>query len=648
MRGSWALGVMIVSREVAAPSVEIARDRSERWIAVLVAAVGFVVYLNSLAGGFVSDDRFLILEHPYTRDAGLMPRIFTAGHYAGQGGYRPLVTLSFSLNHLVGGLEPKGYHLVNVLLHAVNSALVFLLVLRLFDSRVAAGMAGALFAAHPIHAEAVAWISGRAELLGAAMFLAGWLLYLRATMGGRLRSWPFAASLAAFFLGLLCKEHVLVLPVALLLTEVLRARATGEAVGARWISRGALWRCAAYIAVALAYFAFRHALYERPFMRVPSQIGHYDNPLVSVGPLERACTAVCILGDYVRLLVWPRVLSADYSFDQVRTAGGLGEPAVIAALLVLLALLLCGGLSFWRGGRAWFGIAFFFLSVVPTSNLLVLIGVIQAERLLYLPSLGFCMVAGLLWARAWEGCARRVRRGAVAVVGAAALLGLAARTLARNADWRDEATLWKATAETAPRSVKAQINHGDHLLKEGKTDGAIAAFRKALSIDAGSEEAILNLGAALARKGAVIEAVTLYRGGVVAHPDCAALHLNLGVLEAGLGDLLAAEASFRRAVALAPTNAVARFNLALALSRRDQLDEAVREYCAAVEADPEYPDAWNGLGAVYMKKGGLREAKEAVGRALSLRPDYEDALHNMRLIRDRETGQSPAPRGPVP
>jgi len=638
-----------VGREVAVPTVEIARDQSERWIAVLVAAVGFVVYLNSLAGGFVTDDRFLILEHPYTRDTALMPRIFTAGHYAGQGGYRPLVTLSFALNHLVGDVEPAGYHLVNVLLHAINSALAFLLVLRLFDSRAVAGMAGALFAVHPIHAEAVAWISGRAELLGAAMFLAGWLLYLRATMGGRLRAWPLAASLAAFFLGLLCKEHVLVLPVALLLTEVLRARATGGAGGPRWISRGALLRCAAYIVVALAYFAFRHALYERPFMRVPSQIGHYDNPLVSVGPLERACTAIWILADYVRLLVWPRVLSADYSFDQVRIAGGLGEPAVIAALLVLLALLLCGGLSFWRGGRAWFGIAFFFLSIVPTSNLLVLIGVIQAERLLYLPSLGFCMVAGLLWARAWEGgAARRMRRGAVAVACAAALLGLVARTLARNADWRDEATLWKATAETAPRSVKAQINHGDHLLKEGKTDGAIAAFRRALAIDAGSEEAILNLGAALARKGAVTEAVTLYRGGVRSHPDCAALHLNLGVLEAGFGDLLAAEASFRRAVALAPTNAVARFNLALALSRRDQLDEAVREYRAAVEADPEYPEAWNGLGAVYMKKGGLREAKEAVGRALSLRPDYEDALHNMRLIHESGAGRNPAPRGPVP
>jgi len=637
---------MIVSRAGAAPTAEIARDRSERWIAALVAVVGLVVYLNSLAGGFVSDDRFLILEHPYTRDAALMPRIFTAGHYAGQGGYRPLVTLSFALNHLVGGLEPAGYHLVNVLLHAINSALAFLLVLRLFDSRAVAGMAGALFAVHPIHAEAVAWISGRAELLGAAMFLAGWLMYLRATMEGRLRSWSFAASLAAFFLGLLCKEHVLVLPVALLLTEVLRARATG---GARWISRGALWRCAAYIAVALAYFAFRHALYERPFMRVPSEIGHYDNPLVSVGPLERACTAIRILCDYVRLLVWPRVLSADYSFDQIRIARGPGDPTVIAASLVLLALLLYGGFSFWRRGRAWFAIAFFFLSVVPISNLLVLIGVIQAERLLYLPSLGFCMFAGLLWARAWDGgAARRMRRGAVAVVGAAALLGLAARTLARNADWRDEATLWKATAKAAQRSVKAQINHGNHLLKEGRTDDAIAAFRKALSIDAGSEEAILNLGAALARKGAVIEAVTLYRGSAVAHPNCASLHLNLGVLEAGLGDLAGAEASFRSAVALAPTNALARFNLALALSRRGLLDEAVREYRAAVEADPGYPEAWNGLGAVFIKKGGLREAEEMVRRALSLRPDYEDALHNMRLIRDRKTGRSPAAPAPVP
>lgn len=634
--------------EGAAAAGEIERDRPMRWQVLLIATVGFAVYLNSLGGGFVSDDRFLILEHPYTRDSALLPKIFTSGHYLGQGGYRPLVTLSFALNHIVGGLDPTGYHLVNVLLHAVNSALVFLLVLRLFDSRVAAGVGGALFAVHPIHAEAVAWISGRAELMGASMFLGAWLLYLRATSRDPLKAWPFAASLAVFFLGLLCKEHVLVLPVALFLTELLKAR---DADGMRWVRRispAVLWRCAAFAAVAVAYFAFRHALYARPFMRVPSQIGYYDNPLVLAGAVERACTAIWILCDYVRLLFWPRVLSADYSFDQVPIASGPGEPAVIAATVVLMAALLCAAASFWRGGRLWFGILFFFLCIVPTSNLLVLIGVIQAERLLYLPSLGFCMAVGLTCARAWAWAANRHTGRRLAMAGAIALSVLVARTLARNSDWRDEAALWGATAISAPRSVKAQINYGGHCLKEGKTDAAIAAFRRALAIDPASSDAVLNLGAALAQKGAVIEAVTLYRGGIRSHPDSAALRLNLGVTEAALGDFASAEDSFRRAVALAPANAVARFNLALALSRRGALDEAVREYRVAVESDPTYPEAWNGLAAAYMKMGRMEVAKEAVGRALGLRPDYSEALHNMRLIREWEGARSPIAPAPAP
>lgn len=620
----------------AAGAGETARDRPVRWQVLFIATVGFAVYLNSLGGGFVSDDRFLILEHPHTRDAALLPKVFTSGHYLGQGGYRPLVTLSFALNHIVGGLDPWGYHLVNVLLHAVNSALVFLLALRLFESRLTAGVAGATFAVHPVHAEAVAWISGRAELMGAALFLCAWLLYLRATSGGGLRTWPFVASLAAFFLGLLCKEHVLVLPGALLLTESLRAWKRDPAGGpGRW-SRGALWRCAAFAAVAAAYFVFRHALYDRPFMRVPSQIAHYDNPLVLAGPIGRACTAIRILADYVRLLVWPLSLSADYSFDQVRVAGGPDDAAVVGSAAVLAGLLAWAMISFLRRGRIWFGIAFFFLCIVPTSNLLFLIGVIEAERLLYLPSLGFCMVAGLVWASLWDlGGRGRVARWACAATAGVAGAAMVARTVARNADWRDEATLRVSTAAGAPRSVKAQVNLGQHHLHAGRVEAAIGAFRRALAIDPDSEEAVLNLGAALARKGAVVEAIALYRGAVRQHPGCAALHLNLGVLEAGLGDATGAGASFRRAAALAPANAVARFNLALSLSRGGELDAAAREYLAAVAADPEYADAWNGLGAVYMKMGKMREAQDAVGRALSLRPDHPEASLNMRTIRER-------------
>lgn len=633
----------------AAAAGETARDRPVRWQVLFIATVGFAVYLNSLGGGFVSDDRFLILEHPHTRDAALLPKVFTSGHYLGQGGYRPLVTLSFALNHIVGGLDPWGYHLVNVLLHAVNSALVFLLVLRLFESRLTAGVAGATFAVHPVHTEAVAWISGRAELMGAALFLCAWLLYLRATSGGGLRTWPFVASLAAFFLGLLCKEHVLVLPGALLLTELLRAWKWDPAGGpGRW-SWGALWRCAAFAAVAAAYFVFRHALYDRPFMRVPSQVAHYDNPLVLAGPVGRACTAIRILADYVRLLVWPRSLSADYSFDQVRVAGGPCDAAVVGSAAVLAGLLAWATISFLRRGRIWFGIALFFLCVVPTSNLLFLIGVIEAERLLYLPSLGFCMVAGLVWASLWDlGGRGRVARWACAATAGVAGAAMVARTVARNADWRDEATLWEATATSAPRSVKAQINYGGHCLKRGRTDAAIGAFRRALAIDPASSDAVLNLGAALAQKGAVIEAATLYREGIRAHPHSAALRLNLGVTEAALGDFASAEDSFREAVALAPTNAVARFNLALVLSRRGGLDEAVREYRVAVETDPKYAEAWNGLGAVCMKLGRMDVAKEAVGRALVLRPDYPEALHNMRLIREWQAAQSPFAPGPHP
>src|SRR5438270_13118116 len=119
--------------------------------ALLVALLALAVYANSIGGQFVSDDRALILEHPFTKRVADWPRIFTAGHYAGNGGYRPITTLSFAINYSLGEENPVGYHLVNIALHALNSALVCLLLRRLFASEALALIAALIFVVHPIH-----------------------------------------------------------------------------------------------------------------------------------------------------------------------------------------------------------------------------------------------------------------------------------------------------------------------------------------------------------------------------------------------------------------------------------------------------------------------------------------------------------------
>src|SRR5712692_9504485 len=192
------------------------RALTPRRIAILIFVAAWAVYLNSLGGQFVFDDTSIIQNNPQIRSLGItnLQHIF-GSHYwqtvAGQGGlYRPVVILSYALNYAVGGFDPAGYHFVNVLLHALNSVLVFLIIHELFGDLVFAAWSGLLFALHPIRTEAVAYVVGRAESLAAFFFLVAWLCYIRRKL---------VLSAAAFLLAVLSKESAFTFLAVPLLTD---------------------------------------------------------------------------------------------------------------------------------------------------------------------------------------------------------------------------------------------------------------------------------------------------------------------------------------------------------------------------------------------------------------------------------------------
>ncbi len=273
-------------------------DRVRSKVLILFLAAG-AVYWNSLDGEFVFDDTSIVRNNPQIRS--LAPenlrRIF-GSHYwqtaAGQGGlYRPVVVWSYALNYAVGQSDPWGYHLVNVLLHALNAVLVFLIVQELFGQGTFAFWSGLLFALHPIHTEAVAYVVGRAECLAALFFLAAWWCYLR----GR-----WAAAAGAFLLAALSKESALTFLAVPVLSDLVRGK-RGE-----WKAYGSLAAAAALV------LALRYAVLGGI---APLAISAGSNPLAGVGAAARLLTATAVLGKYLWLLVWPTALSADYSFQQI-------------------------------------------------------------------------------------------------------------------------------------------------------------------------------------------------------------------------------------------------------------------------------------------------------------------------------------------
>ena len=592
-----------------------------------VFVLACLIYANSLGGAFVSDDRPLILDHPHTKSLDQWPGIFRSGHYAGHGGYRPLTTLSFALNYHFHGTDPRFYHLVNVLLHGLVSVLVYLLGVQIFRAPNAALAGALLFAVHPIHTEVVAWISGRAELLAAVFCLGSWLCYLAA---GRVPVWRralLATSLLLFFAGLLSKENALVLPLLIAAGDLYAAR--GRVPGAsRWPA--GYWKIyAAFLAVVACYFLLRSALYVEPITRDVARIDFVINPLAAAEAGVRLMTACKVLGEYFMLLVWPAQLSADYSFDAVPVVRRFTDPGFLLSIGIFSALAITALVSFLRRGPLWLPIVLGLVAIGPVSNLLLPVGTIKAERLLYFPSVWFCLAVGLLW----SGLRSRVPHAAANTLLLVVVVLCGVRTVQRNADWRSERSLWTAVARTVPQNFRAQHILATDYLRAGDIPRAIEAGSRAVAINPSSAEAVQNLGIALIQGGRPAEAVRLYEQAARTHPQSAAICLNLGLAYAAAGDLRQAVSKLREAVELKPA-AVGYLNLGLALSGLGDKESARQSYRRATELDPGYPEAWNALGAVSISLGDPDEAREALHRALQLRPDYREALYNLGLLPD--------------
>ena len=402
-------------------------------------AFALLAYSNSFRSGFVFDnDRAILRDSRVHAATSENARLILTQDYSYKssysGLYRPLTTFSYLLNYtsLGGGADPAGYHWVNFALHAVNILLVYWLGLLLFQKMGPAWALAALWAVHPVLTESVTNIVGRADLLAGFGVLAGLLCHAKsaAASGGRKLAW-LAALMMAASIGMFSKESAVVLLAAMAIYDFTVGRGEARA------------RLPGYLAAAVPVAIFWYVR-SRVFAGVAvTPIPFTDNPLVGAGFWTARLTAVKVIGKYLWLLVWPRELSCDYSYNQIPVAGSFVALAVCAAAAA--AAILC----YLRHKTVCFFIVFFFAALAPTSNLVIPIGSIMAERFLYLPSLGF---AGcLVWAIYRQP---RAAPAVLAVIGAA----LAVRTYARNIDWLDDRSLWTSAAEVCPASYKTRLH----------------------------------------------------------------------------------------------------------------------------------------------------------------------------------------------
>ena len=627
-----------------------------------VALVAVAVYANSIVNEFVFDDRLLIEKNRVIQGEGTAGELLLAPYHLGAelsttALYRPLTLATFALDYRLGGLDPLGYHIVNILLHAAVSLLVLQLGVRIGISLHGAAVGAVLFAVHPVHTEAVANLAGRAELLAALFYLLALVGYIdSADSGTRRRRGRILVAGVGILLALLSKESAVTLVGVAIVWDALLGRRAGESAGEHWRRRWLVpWALVAAVAV---YFVLRAIALGGAF--VGPEIPYVDNPLVDSPLTERWATAAVVAVRYLGLLVLPIRLSPDYSFAQILPIRFL-SPAALGSLALVVVLLGAVAWSVRRSPKVAFLGAFAVIAFLPVSNFPFAIGTIMGERLLYLPSVAFCLVLG-------HGVgAVRARLGARSVWIAVVVLALlaSARTVVRNRDWRDSLTLFSTAAVTSPRSVKVRSNLAAELMRRGRHDDAREELDRALSIDpeyhparvnlaqclldegdvAGAEReiryvlesrpddsvALFQLGEVLLRDGRLDEAESVFRGLLSMRPESGEVHGRLGVVLESRGLWAEAESELVEAVELEASSATLRNDLGLFYSRRGRDDDAIGHLRRAVELAPDAVALRNNLGNTLRNAGRLDESLEVLEEAARVGPDFPPTHYNLGL-----------------
>ncbi len=531
-----------------------------RTAAALVALAAALVYAGALGHALVWDDANVLagVRGAAARGAGAL---LGAEFLADTGYHRPVVLLSLRIDDLLGGGAAFAFHLTNVLLHAAASVLT-LLLLRAWLRGAAAALAGALvFAVHPAHVESVAFVSGRTDLWIATLGLAAALAWTRWRRGER-RAGPAAALL--FMLALFAKESAYLLPAALLAISALLPDDVRDP--RPWWRRQAGWLGAAALTMAVAA-ALRVGVAGIGFGEGAATAGSR----LGADLATRLGHLPALLAWYLRLLLAPWPLNAYWSVQHLSPGAITWVAAILALGVVALAR---------RRGAA--GLAWTLVFLLPVLGFAPLQGAPFAERFLYLPSFGWCLVIGALHARVADAG----RRGFAAGAATALVLVLAAATLARVPVWRDDATLFTDIARRSPGEYVVQHDLGAALHRAGDASGSLAAYRRAVALAPTHEPSLRALGVAEGAAGNLEASYALLERAVAADPRRPEAHCNFAVIAARLGRGELAETHFRRAVELRPDYALAVAGLCETLAARGDRDGARRQLATLQRLDP--------------------------------------------------------------
>jgi protein O-mannosyl-transferase len=654
------------------------------WLpAVLLGLVTLAVYWPATRCSFLVVDALDLTENDHVLKGFCWESIKWSLSNIVDGGWIPIHTWSHMLAVQVFGLHPWGHHLINVLVHALNAALVFAWLRQMTGATWRSLMVAALFAVHPLRVEPVAWVSERRELLGAFFGLLSLIAYVRyAQRKSEIRrpkaegnpksegrnpksevrgQWAFSSLPAPFFYflsvgfyacGLVSKPNQITWPFVMLLLDYWPLRRLD--VSTLPALRSTLFRL---VREKIPFFVV--AALDITQVMVIQRLAHLldwsrDNPLGA-----RLGNAVISYGWYLGKLFWPADLAA---FNTHTGYWPLGQVVLAGGLILGLSVLV--GVGWRRYPYLLVGWLWYCGVLVPNSQVVQTWKLVRADRWTYLPSLGLLIL--IVW-----GACELTRRWRHQVLGLSVASGVAlvfclALTRHQLGYWKDSETLLRHSLAVTGNNEVVLGFLGAALDKKGQSDEAIRYYQEALRLEPDdpvvhnylgmafgrrgqSDEAITqfqetvrlapayplahyNLANTLLEKGRIDEAIRQYQEVIRLLPNYGEPHNNLGLALARKGQLDEAITQYQEALRLQPDDPDVHFNLGAVLARRGQLDEAIRHYQETLRVQPDRAEVHNNLGAAFQQQGRTGEAIRQFQEALRLKPDYAGARRNLDAV----------------
>ena len=600
-------------------------DHAVPLVCLALVAATLAVYLQVGSHQFLSfDDKQYVTGNPHVAGGISGSNLMWAFSSVEAYNWHPVTWLSHMADVQMYGMNPRGHHLTNVVVHSASAVLLLLLLLRCTGSLWRSSLVAALFALHPLHVESVAWVAERKDVLSAFFWFL--TLYFYAGYAAKGRVGLYLLALFSFILGLMSKPMLVTLPLVMLLMDgwplQRYRREEGEQQPHHFRDR------------ALSLFREKIPFLTCSLLSVVVTIYAQKKGGAVIGlsaiPFELRCeNAVVSWVKYLGKTLWPSDLAVYYPFP----------PDLPLRQVAFSLLLLCSLSAAAIGARrrypylavGWF---WFLVTLLPVIGLIQVGRQSMADRYSYLPA------TGLFIAIAWgvPELTGRWRHGkGIAVLLAILATGAAAATSWQQLGyWKDSISLYRHTLQVTEDNYLIHYNLGVDLAENGDLDGAIENFQAALRISPNYTEAHNNLGVALAGKGYLDAALQEYRTTLSINPNDMKARCNLGDLLVKKGDLAAAVQQYQDALQSAPENAELRITLAGTLVQKGDLDAAVRQYRAALQISPDNADAQNNLGVALAQKGDLEGAIRGYQASLRLKPDNADAHNNLGVALTRK------------